>query len=75
MWSVVSVICVSSILFPITIYQMGKCSVKRELRKNIIELQKMKENSNDEISYLIDIHLNELKKIDEGLFKYLEKKS
>ena len=35
-----------------------------ELIKNIRELEKMKENSNEEISAIIDIHFEELKKLD-----------
>jgi len=38
--------------------------MKRELRKNINELMKIKETSNEEISALIDIHFEELKKLD-----------
>ena len=42
--------------------------MKRELRKNILELEKIKETSNEDLSALIEIHFEELKKIDEGLF-------
>lgn len=57
-----------SVISPIVLYQVGKCHMKRELRKNIDELMKIKENSNEEISALIELHFKELKKIDRGLF-------
>lgn len=59
----------SVISMPMVLFEMGKCHTRRQLRKNILELQKVKENSNEEIAHLIELHFDELKKIDEGLFK------
>lgn len=60
---------------PIILFQIGKCHMKRELRKNILELSKMKENSNEEISALIDIHFEELEKLDKSLLETLKNKN
>jgi len=53
-----------SVATPFILFQLGRCHMKRELRKNINELMKIKETSNEEISALIDIHFEELKKLD-----------
>ena len=60
---------------PIILFQIGKCHMRRELRKNILELSKIKENSNEEISALIDIHFEELKKLDKSLLETLKNKN
>jgi hypothetical protein len=51
----------------------GKSQIRRELRKNILELQKIKENSNEEISALIEIHFEELAKLDRSLKDFIFK--
>tara|TARA_R110000782_G_scaffold171590_1_gene263332 strand:+ start:320 stop:550 length:231 start_codon:yes stop_codon:yes gene_type:complete len=53
---------------PFSLFELSKYHMKRELRKNILELEKIKETSNEDLSALIEIHFEELKKIDEGLF-------
>tara|TARA_R110002012_G_scaffold24851_1_gene82599 strand:+ start:9973 stop:10191 length:219 start_codon:yes stop_codon:yes gene_type:complete len=53
-----------SVATPFLLFELGKCHMRRELIKNIRELEKMKENSNEEISAIIDIHFEELKKLD-----------
>ena len=65
----------SIMVAPIVLFQIGKCHIKRELRKNILELQKIKENSNEEIAALIEIHFAELEKLDTSLFKMLKKEN
>ena len=57
-----------SVITPLILFQLGKCHMRRELIKNIYELEKMKDNSNEEISAMIDIHFEELMKLDESLF-------
>jgi hypothetical protein len=59
----------SGLFAPMILFEIGKCHIRRELRKNILELQKIKETSNEEMAHLIEIHFDELQKIDEGLFK------
>lgn len=63
----------SGFFTPIVLFQIGKCHTKRELRKNILELQKIKETSNEEIAALIEIHFAELEKLDTSLFKLNKK--
>ena len=56
---------------PIGLFDLGKRHMRRELRKNIVELEKIKAfhtETNEDLSSLIEIHFEELKKIDEGLF-------
>tara|TARA_R110000824_G_scaffold159311_2_gene333632 strand:+ start:710 stop:943 length:234 start_codon:yes stop_codon:yes gene_type:complete len=57
-----------SVIVPLTLFELGKCHMKRELRKNIVELEKIKADSNEDLSALIEIHFEELKKMDESLF-------
>ena len=57
-----------SVIAPLILFQLGKCHMRRELIKNIYELEKMKDNSNEEISTMIEIHFEELRKLDETLF-------
>ena len=60
---------ITTIIFiPIGLFELGKWSVRRQLKENIIKLEEIKENSNDEMTSLIQIHLDELEKIDKGLF-------
>ena len=63
-WLIITGLSVATISLPFILFEIGKCSVRRDLRKNIIELEKIKENSNQEITALIDIHFEELKKLD-----------
>jgi broad-specificity NMP kinase len=58
---------------PMILFEIGKCHTRRELRKNILELQKIKENSNAEISALIEIHFEELSKLDRSLKDFIYK--
>jgi hypothetical protein len=62
-----------TVLSPMILFEIGKCHTRRELRKNILELQKIKENSNEEISALIEIHFEELAKLDKSLKDFIFK--
>ena len=62
-----------SVVVPSSIFLLGKWSMKRELRSNILKLEEMKKESNEEISALIDIHFEELKKLDKSLFNKVDK--
>tara|TARA_R110000796_G_scaffold231526_1_gene349464 strand:+ start:119 stop:349 length:231 start_codon:yes stop_codon:yes gene_type:complete len=64
-----------SVIVPLTLFELGKCHMKRELRKNIVELEKIKESSNEDLSALIEIHFEELKKIDKGLLEFSKNKN
>jgi hypothetical protein len=61
------------LISPMILFEMGKCHTRRELRKNILELQKIKDNSNAEISALIEIHFEELSKLDRSLKDFIYK--
>tara|TARA_R110000772_G_scaffold11488_2_gene35909 strand:- start:855 stop:1082 length:228 start_codon:yes stop_codon:yes gene_type:complete len=60
---------------PIGLFELGKYHMRRELNKNILELQKIKESSNEDLSALIEIHFEELKKIDKGLLEFSKNKN
>ena len=60
--------------FPFLIFQIGKCSARYNLKKNIERLEGLKNASSEEINALIEIHLQELRKIDSGLFLDKSKK-
>ena len=64
-----------SVVAPILLFQLSKCYMRRELIKNIRELEKMKENSNEEISAMIDIHFEELRKLDKSLLEISKNKN
>jgi len=63
----------SGLFVPMILFEIGKCQTRRELRKNNLELQKIKENSNEEISALIEIHFDELAKLDRRLKDFISK--
>tara|TARA_R110002012_G_scaffold284754_1_gene475652 strand:+ start:275 stop:490 length:216 start_codon:yes stop_codon:yes gene_type:complete len=67
-WLIIGGLSVLSFATPIILFEIGKCSVRRELRQNINELKLIKENSNEELSALIGLHFDELKKLDKSLF-------
>ena len=60
---------------PFSLFELSKYHMKRELRKNILELEKIKETSNEDLSALIEIHFEELKKIDKGLLEFSKNKN
>ena len=62
---------ISSVLLPFAIFELGKLSIRKDLRKNIEALKEMKKTSNKEISGMIDIHLEELDKL--GIFNFGKK--
>ena len=49
--------------FPLVLFELGKWSIRKDLKKNIEALKEMKETSNKEISGMINIHLEELEKL------------
>ena len=55
---------------PFILFELGKCSVRHRLRENIKELEKIKRDSSEEITELINIHLEELAKHTFGLDKF-----
>ena len=59
-----------SVITPLILFEVGKCSVRYRLKKNIEELKEIQKNSSDEITELINIHLEELEKC--GIFKGLK---
>jgi len=65
---------ISGLITPFILFELGKCHTRRALRKNVLELENMKETANEEISALIELHLEELRKIDMGLFKSFKEK-
>lgn len=67
------ILCV--IAFPVGMYHLGRWSVRRQLIKNIDNLKQLKEESSEEIQGLIEIHLEELKKLDDGVLKEYFKKN
>ena len=54
---------------PLVLFEVGKCSVRYRLKKNIEELKQIQKDSNEEINELINIHLEELEKC--GILKCL----
>ena len=60
----------SLLLSPFILFELGKCSVRHRLRENIKELEKIKRDSSEEITELINIHLEELDKF--GILKGLK---
>lgn len=49
--------------FPLVLFELGKWSIRKDLKKNIEALKEMNETSNKEISGMINIHLEELEKL------------
>lgn len=69
-WLWIGAISVSLMSAPLVLFEIGKCSVRYRLKKNIEELKEIRKNSNEEITELINIHFAELEKC--GIFKGLK---
>lgn len=69
-WFWFGAISISLMSAPLVLFEVGKCSVRYRLKKNVEELKEIRKNSNEEITELINIHLEELEKC--GIFKGLK---
>ena len=69
-WFWIGGISIGLISAPLILFELGKCSVRNRLRQNIKELEKIKRDSSEEITELINIHLEELEKF--GILKSLK---